>query len=180
MGYIFLKLILLAFWLFIGYTVVRAFSSFAPWVPIFNRDIKRVVELADLKKNENFLDLGCGDGRMCQAMARLSEGNVVGVELAWPLYAVCKIRELIYNKANLKFKFGDLFKANLDNINVIYIYGLPSSIKKNLSDKIMTQARPGTRVISYCFEFPKLELSVMSQPTEKNLPIYKYIIKPTI
>lgn len=176
MGFLFLKIALIAFWLFISYTIIKAFKSFAPWVPVFAKDVKRVIALIDLKTGEKFIDLGCGNGRICLALAKHSPGTVHGIELAWPLYAVCKIRQFIYNKANLRFSFGDLFKADIRNYDVIYLYGLPDGIKKRLGEKIKTEAKPGTRIISYCFEISGLRLETVSQPQQGDLPIYKYVI----
>jgi SAM-dependent methyltransferase len=176
MGILFLKSGLIVFWLFIAYTVIKAFRSFAPWVPVFSKDLERVVEITDLKAGENFIDLGCGNGRMCLALARRSRGNIYGIELAWPLYAVCKIRQFLYNESNLDFRFGDLFKADLANFDAIYIYGVPETIKQRLGKKIRSEAKPGARIISYCFEIPDLQLDALSQPSDTDLPIYKYVI----
>jgi hypothetical protein len=38
--------------------------SFAPWVPTRSKDIKRGLDLAKMKPNEIFFELGCGDGRV--------------------------------------------------------------------------------------------------------------------
>jgi SAM-dependent methyltransferase len=176
MGILFLKSGLIVFWLFISYTIIKAFKSFAPWVPIFSKDIERVIEIAGLKAGERFIDLGCGNGKICLAAAKRSSGSVYGIELAWPLYAVCKIRQFLYNEANLHFSFGNLFKASLANFDVIYIYGVPETIKGRLGAKLKSEAKAGARVISYCFEVPGLELAAVSQPSETDLPIYKYVI----
>ncbi len=177
MGFFILKILLFIIWLLISYTIIKAFSSLAPWVPIFNKDINRAITLINLGPNEKFIDLGCGNGRLCFAVSKKTTGTVYGIELAWPLYVTCKIRQFYYNKKNIQFIFGNLFKINFADYNVLYIYGLPDKIKNGLSDKIAKEAKQGTRIISYCFEIPNLKLIKIDQPTKADLPIYSYLIQ---
>lgn len=175
MGYFFIKLALMLFWLFIGYTIIKAYSSLAPWVPVFTKDMDRVIELADLQEGEKILDLGCGNGKLCLSIARKTQGIATGIELAWPLYALCKFRQLIYNNKNLNFIFGDLYKEDLNKYDVLYVYGISKTLKNKLSQKILAEVQPGTRIISYCFEIPGLKPRIISQPTLNDLPIYYYV-----
>lgn len=174
MGIFFLKIILIALWLFIGYTIIRAFKSMAPWVPIYRKDMERMIDFIDLKPGQTFIDLGSGDGRLCVALSKATQGKIIGVELAWPLYVICKIRQWINDLPNLNFFFGDLFGYDISHADVIYVYGLPKSLKCRLNKKLLTEAKPGAKIISYCFEIPDLDLEITNQNNSSEVPIYRY------
>ena len=51
------------------------------------------------------------------------------------------------------FRVQDVFKADLSRASVITLYLLPSMML-NLRHKLLTEARPGTRVVSHDYPLP--------------------------
>lgn len=159
---------------FISYTTIKASLSFAPWVPTFERDVDRAFALAKLVPNEIFLDLGCGNGRMPIEAARRCGARGQGVELVFPLYLVCLVRKLLNRNLKLQFSFTNLFKTDVSQADVIYIFGLPRKLSGRLSKKLLAETKRGARLVSYCFPLADFALIKEDRPTPKDLPIYLY------
>ncbi|MFA6474771.1 MAG: class I SAM-dependent methyltransferase [Patescibacteria group bacterium] len=154
--------------------VAFAGLSLAPWVPMWKKDLERVMQLAELKPGETFYDLGCGDGKVVLYAARHYQANAIGVEIAWPLWLVCQIKKLLIWTPKAKFKLGNLFKTNVSDADVVYVFGMPKTIQQKLQAKLDRELKPGARVISYSFAFHGWEPYKKDKPTKHDLTIYCY------
>lgn len=158
-------------------TLCMAFSSLAPWVPCWSKDMERIFKIASLKPGEIFYDLGCGNGKTVIYANKNFKATAIGIELALPLFLICKIRQLFNRDKNLFFKWKNLFKENLSKANVIYFFGMPNSIKNKLKQKLEKEAKLGTRIISYTFPVHGWTPEIVDKPSKKDLAIYLYKIK---
>lgn len=156
-------------------TIAVAAGSFAPWVPMWKKDLGRMMRLADLKPGEVFYDLGCGDGRTVLEAAKVDGVKAIGVELAMPMYFVCLIRKVL-SKSRAQFRYGNLFNQSLADADVIYVFGMPTPLANKLKAKIEKECRPGTRVISYVFLITGWTPQASDKPTEKDNTLYRYIV----
>ena len=172
-----MDLFLLFFTIFIALVLLSmAWSSIslAPFVPTRTRDLKRIFELADLKEGEVFYELGCGNGRVILYAIKNFPIRVVGIESFWLLWLISRIRLLSVSKEKAKVKFGNLFKEDLSQADVVYFFGMPDSIKKRLKDKLDRELKPGARVVSYAFSLPGWKAKRASKPSQKDVTIYLY------
>ena len=81
---------------------IYAWSSLAPWVVTRKQDLALIQRLADLQPGQVFLELGCGNGRVCSFIARQNpEATVIGIELAYYWYLFSRLRQRWYGPANL-------------------------------------------------------------------------------
>lgn len=149
--------------------------SFAPWVPMRKRDLERVVRLAEAKSGEIFYDLGCGDGRTVLAIAKQSGVKAIGIELAFPMYAVCKIRQWL-SRSKAQFLWRNLFHTDISNADVIYVFGMPKKLADRFRKKLEQECKPGTRVLSYVFTIEGWTPEVVDKPTEISATLYRYRI----
>lgn len=152
-----------------------AAASFAPWVPTRQKDVERILRLANLKSGECFYDLGCGDGRTVFAAARAAGTKAIGVELALPMYIVCLVGKLV-RRSPARFFWRNLFKINLSEADVIYVFGMPKKLTERFTAKIQQECRPGTRVLSYVFPIQAWTPETIDKPLENDMVIYRYII----
>ena len=70
----------------------------APFVSSSSLARKQAIQAVEVKEGERVVDLGCGEGGVCLMVGKMTEGEVVGVELDEGL--VEKARE----KARFVFK----------------------------------------------------------------------------
>lgn len=175
MFYIILPIILLIALLWALTTAITA-KSFAPWVPCWKKDLKRIFELADLKKGEVFYDIGCGTGKTVIYAAENFKVKAIGVEISFILFLICKIKQLLAKNKNSEFKLKNLFKEDLSQADVIYFFGMPKNINSTLKEKLQKECKKGTRIISYVFSINGLTLLRKDKPAERDLAIYLYKI----
>lgn len=148
--------------------------SFAPWVPTRKRDLQRIFQLANFKDGETFYELGCGDGTVIINAAKQFQVKAVGLEIALPLYIVSKLRQFFSKNKNVKIKFKNLFKEDLSQADIIFIFGMPKPLAGKLREKLQKELKPGARVISYVFPIAGLTPVKIDKPNEKEVAIYLY------
>ncbi|MDP3970775.1 MAG: class I SAM-dependent methyltransferase [bacterium] len=148
--------------------------SLAPWVPMRSRDLERINKLANFKSGETFYDLGCGDGKVVLYAGERNDITAIGIELALPMYLICKVRKTLSMRKNINFKLGNIFNKDFSDADVVYVFGMPKTIKNKLKDKLVKELKPGSRIISYTFSFPGLTPVVVDKPTPKDISIYVY------
>jgi SAM-dependent methyltransferase len=154
-------------------TVAIAGASFAPWVPARKADLGRIFKLADLKAGETFYDLGCGNGRVVIYAAKNFQAKAMGLEIAFPLYLICKWQQIFNPK--VIFKYKNLFTEDLSKADVIYFFGTPKRIAAKLKIKLEKEVRSGARVISYVFPVEGWTPTQIDRPNNNVVPIYLYI-----
>jgi len=157
-------------------SLVFSVWSFAPWVPSRSRDLKRIFKLADLKEGQVFYDLGCGDGRVVLYAGENFKAKAIGLEVSLIFYLICQFRKFMDYRDNVSFKFKNLFKQDLRTADVVYFFGLPSTINNKLSAKLKKELKPGAKIISYSFKLNDWTPKVIDKPTAADLPVYLYVV----
>ena len=158
------------------FSVIFSVLSFAPWVPVRGRDLKRIFSLAELGPGKIFYDLGCGDGKTVFYAAKNFKAKAIGIEFSLPFYLFCRVKNLFYNPGLARFKYKNLYHENLAEADVVYLFGMPHTVNNKFRKKLETEMKPGTKIISYAFAFPDWPPKTVDKPTEKDLPIYLYEI----
>lgn len=107
-----------------------------------------MVRLADVNKDDLVYDLGCGDGRIVIAAARLRGAHGVGLDL--------NPKRVEEARANAKeagvehlttFRLGNFYKDDFSDATVVMLY-LPQSINYELRPILWKQLKIGARVVS--------------------------------
>ncbi|MFZ6035846.1 MAG: SAM-dependent methyltransferase [Patescibacteria group bacterium] len=166
--------------LMVGVVVIFGTAAYAgikaaPWLPVFKRDIKRIVTLANLKQNDVAYDLGSGDGRVVLALAHNSSATICGYEVSFALYLWSWLKVVLLGLSRqVEIRFGDFLSRDLSQATVIFCFLTPKAMAK-LGPKFRAELRPGTRVISYSFAIPGWVPAAVSRPAADRIPIYTYI-----
>ena len=124
----------------------------APYVATDLEVVDAMLGLAQIRPGDHVIDLGSGDGRILIAAARSLGAGGLGVDID-PV----RVRESQDNAraagvaARVAFRRQDLFDTPLGEADVLTLYLLPE-VNLRLRPRILTQMRPGTRVVSHDFD----------------------------
>lgn len=148
----------------------------APWVPVWKKDIERILKLADIKDNDLIYDLGSGDGRIVCAMANNSKARVVGYEISFMPYLWSKMN-ILFSRCSkrVEIRYGDFLKKDLSQANTIFCFLTPMAMEK-LEPKFKKELKKGTKIISYAFSLPGWQALAIDKPDKKSNPIFYYIV----
>jgi len=119
--------------------------------------VDKMLELANVTKDDVVYDLGSGDGRIVITAARTYGAQGVGIEIKPRL--VKKARQNARDAGvsdRAAFREGDLFEADISEATVVTLYLLPS-VNAKLRPKLFRELKPGTRVVSHDFDMNEWE-----------------------
>lgn len=148
--------------------------SGAPFVPTQMKQVQRMLSAMPLKKGMKLYDLGSGDGRLVHTAARDYEVDAVGYEYSPFVFLWAKFLSLFW-KSTAKLRFGNLWKQDLSDADVIVCYLLPEAMKR-LHKEIWPTLKPGTLLVSHAFAMHDEEVfKKLPREREKKLgPIWIY------
>jgi precorrin-6B methylase 2 len=144
-----------------------------PYVPTPQDVVDRMLDMAKLTKDDFHIDLGSGDGRIAVTAAKRGARSM-GVDLN-PV----RIGEANENakKAGVSdrvtFVQGNLFEMDISKANVLTMY-LLQSVNLQLRPKILSDLRPGSRVVSHAFSMNDWEADEHANVAGRN--VYLWII----
>lgn len=154
-------------------TVILHLFLPVPYVPTPRVVIDRMVELAKLRGDEVVLDLGAGDGRILITAKKKYPGlRARGYEVVPTIWLLGKIRSW-WSGVEVDLKLGSIERANTREADAIFLYLIPSLMKK-LERKFDGELKKGTRVISSGFAFPAKQPLHSEVYQGKKLFVYEW------
>lgn len=126
-------------------------GSDAPFVPTTRKKMAEAFKVFGLKKDQIFYELGSGDGRLVFEAAKVCK-KAVGIEQSILRIWYSKFLAWQKNLPNTEFIHGNIFKKDLSNADVIYIYLLPRGVDK-LEPKLKNELKKGSKVVTLRFHF---------------------------
>jgi len=134
----------------------------APFVTTPLEVVQRMLLLAKTGPGDVVFDLGSGDGRIPIAAATMGARGV-GLELDPALVQLSQRLALEAGVAQrTEFRVQDVLQSDLSSANVVTVFLLPSLMSR-LMPKLMTELRPGSRVVTHAFYFPSWKPDQMEQ-----------------
>lgn len=116
--------------------------------------VERMLELASVGPADIVYDLGSGDGRIPVTAARKYGARGVGIDID-PV----RIAESNANAAaagvtsRVTFRNEDLLAARFGEATVVTLF-LSPDLNRKLKPKLLSELKPGTRVVSYYHDMP--------------------------
>ena len=150
-----------------------------PFVPTTDEAVAAMLKLADVKKTDVVYDLGCGDGRIVVAAAKIYGARAVGIDIN-PV-RIAEANENV-KKAGVeklvRIEENDLFQADIHEATVVTLF-LLSSVNLKLRPKLLADLKPGTRVVSNTFDMgdwkPEKEF-IVGNPDEESYLSHKLFL----
>lgn len=110
-----------------------------------------MLEFANVNHEDRLFDLGSGDGRIIVMAAKEFGAQSTGIEvdplrILWSKLAIR--RNKLGNRVNVIR--GNFFNISVEDATVVTLYQ-GHEINKRIREKLSTELRPGTRVVSYRF-----------------------------
>ncbi len=123
----------------------------APWVPTPKKRVRSMLEFAEVTSDDILYDLGSGDGRIVVMAGKEFGATSIGIEvdplrLMWSRLSIRRHRL----RKRVQVIRANFFKVSLKDATVVTLYQ-GHEINKKIRDKLASELRPGTRVVSYRF-----------------------------
>ena len=127
----------------------------APYVPTPASIVDEMLTLAGVGPNDVVVDLGSGDGRLViSAVTKYQARRGFGVDIDPALVKLANENAAKAGVADrVQFFERDLFATDVSAATVVTLYLLPSTMAK-VETKLLTELKPGTRVVSHDYPFP--------------------------
>ncbi|HET9098191.1 MAG TPA: hypothetical protein VFN51_01085 [Candidatus Saccharimonadales bacterium] len=123
----------------------------APFLPTLGPQIKKSMELSELKPGQTLIELGSGDGRVLLEAAKRGI-YAIGYELNPVLVLISVCRTWRYRKY-VKVIWGDFWLKDWPPADVIFVFLLTKYMKK-LDTKCMQYTHKPVKLVSFVFEVP--------------------------
>ncbi len=124
----------------------------APFVASDYEVVDAMLAMAEVRPDDYVIDLGSGDGRILIAAARSHGARGLGIDID-----PARITESTANAQaarlsdRVQFRRQDLFETPLGDADVLTLY-LTQEVNVRLRPRILSQMRPGARVVSHDFD----------------------------
>jgi len=137
--------------------------SLAPFVPTPERVVERMLEIAEVSKDDVVYDIGSGDGRILITAAQDFKSKAVGIELNEILVKDTqrRVKELGLED-KIEVVQADAIEADLSGATVVTVYLLTAS-NEQLRPKLERELAPGARVVSHDFQFSGWQHEAMEE-----------------
>ena len=122
-----------------------------PFVPTPFEVVDRMLELAEVKKDDVVYDLGCGDGRIVIRAAKKFGARGVGIEMDTTLIETARKTAQEEGVSHLvEFRSEDALKADISAATVVTLYMLPW-FNEAMKPSFRKHLKPGSRIVAHDF-----------------------------
>jgi SAM-dependent methyltransferase len=134
------------------------------WVPTSPALLEKMLDMAQVTRDDFVVDLGSGDGRNVIGAAKRGARGV-GFEYNPDMVALSRRLAQEAGVANrATFVEGDMYQADFSKATVLALFLLPSNLEK-LRDKFLA-LKPGTRIVMNTFAIPEWDADVTETITD--------------
>jgi SAM-dependent methyltransferase len=151
------------------------------YVPTPHHVVAEMLRLVEVKPTDVVYDLGCGDGRVVITAAKQYGARGVGVDIDPDRIAESRANARQVGVADrVKFLQQDLFETDIREATVVTLYLLPQ-LNRQLRPKLLSDLRPGTRVVSHDFDMGDWHPDkVIHVPGSYEHTVFYWVIPATV
>src|ERR687891_1301726 len=145
-----IRVVLVLAYLVIASSATRSQDSI-PFGPTPMAVVERMLELAEVKKNDILYDLGSGDGRILITAAKRFGTRGVGVDSNAKLVEEAKRKAVEEGVSHLvEFRAGDGLQVDISEATVVTLY-MFKWFNNEMRPKLQ-RLKPGSRVVAHDFD----------------------------
>lgn len=176
------NLVLLGIIIFLFLVLSAVWPPDSPWAPWWQMPDAVCLESARLTKLTNkdiVYDLGCGTGKALITANTKFGAKGVGVEIDPLRVWFAKRNVKKYQARGVEIVKKNFFSVDIHPATVVYMYLVPNALRR-LTNKLMEELQPGTKLVSYVYDFPetyKGKIKLLSHD-KKNM-LYVYMLRKT-
>jgi SAM-dependent methyltransferase len=145
----------------------------APYVPTQQKEILHFLSKADLKKNQIFIDIGCGDGRVVATAVKKYGVKGMGIDINPLLIWLARFKAKIAHIDSVEFMVANAYTLPLKDADVIYLFLMPEMLNK-LSKKIEKECKKEVLIICHGFKIRDWDKYLKDTLEHKPFPTYYY------
>jgi len=154
--------------------------SLAPFATTPEDVVDRMLKLAEVKPGDVVYDLGCGDGRIPIAAAKLGARGV-GIDIDPQRIAESKANARAAGvESMVEFRVDDAMTVDVTGASVVTLYLLGSSNAK-LRPMLTKNLKPGSRIVSHAFsmgtDWPADKIDQFVNASGDEVTLYLWKIK---
>ncbi|WP_301103339.1 class I SAM-dependent methyltransferase [Propionivibrio sp.] len=165
-------------WFLLAFILVSLFyrGAVTGQIPLYlsnNATASVLAELLSERPGLRFIDLGAGIGSVLRPLARARpDAQLSGIENAPATWLIGYLRTA--RLANCNWRWGNIWRANLAEYDVVYAFLSPAPMPK-LWSKIQREMSAGSLFISNSFPIPELDASsVITVDDGRQTRLYCY------
>lgn len=150
--------------------VIWSWPIGAGWEPTARRKVRRMLEMCGAGPSDVVYDLGSGDGRIVVEAAKTYHAKAVGVE-ADPLrvlYSRLTVAAMRLG-GQVKVLWGNFYHTDLREATIVTLF-LTHGTNQRLKSKLLSELKPGTKVVSYVWTFD--DWKPVSRDDRNELSLY--------
>lgn len=146
------------------------------FVPTPPEVVDRMLTIAQVNKKDILYDLGSGDGRIpITAVRKWGVQRAVGIDINPKRIRDANARAKRAGVTDrVQFLNQDLFESNFRDATVVTLYLLPK-LNVKLRPQLLTQLKPGSRVVSHNFDMGEWKPERMEQVDVNGQPHTVYL-----
>lgn len=143
-----------------------------PYVPTPPEVVDKMLMLAQVRDGDYLIDLGCGDGRIPVTAAQRFNIRAYGVDIDPKRIAEAKANAQEKGVSDkVTFEVKNLFDTKIGDATVLTLYLLPK-INLELRPRILSELKPGTRVVSHAFDMGDWKPDRTDQVNGRNVYLW--------
>jgi SAM-dependent methyltransferase len=140
-----------------------------PYVPTDEPVVAAMLRFAGVSQNDVVYDLGCGDGRIVTAAAKLYGARGIGIDVDPQRIAEARERASKARVGHLaQFHCQSFFDTDFRDATVVMLYLLPA-INAKLRPRLLSELKPGTRIVANYFGMGDWEPDMQAHAHHRDL-----------
>lgn len=146
----------------------------APYVPTLRKQVKDIMSIRPLTKDDVFVDIGSGDGVVLRAASEKAS-RAIGYELSPYLWLISKF--ISRKQKNITIHFGSFWRQELPSDTTVVYTFLNGKFMPKLERKLQAHVDKHGKTIS----FITYGFKIKGRKIEKTEgPMFMYIFKPQL